>query len=341
MRRGRDGRSERERVAFLLAGGVRLVYYGTPILAVPPLLRLIEDGKPPSLVVTRRDRPSGRGLALAPSPVRAAAEARGIPVATPERAGAPEEIERLRALAPDVLVLVAYGQILSPGLLRLPKIGAINVHFSLLPRHRGASPIQAAILAGDREAGVTTMWMTEKLDEGPVFSSLSTPIGPEEDAGSLGGRLAELGARCLSETLTRIERGEIVRRDQDPSRATYAPKLTREDSRLLLADDPVRFTRKVRAFAPEPGAYLELERERIQILSAAPGSIGAEAGPGEPPGSVLALHRERGLAIRLSSGSVWLKSVRPSGRKVMDAFAYANGARIKPGGMLPVKDLAA
>ena len=316
---------------------MRLVYYGTPILAVPPLIRLIEDGKPPLLVVTRRDRPSGRGLALAPAPVRAAAEARGIPVSTPARAGDPEEIERLRALEPDLLVLVAYGQILSPEILRVPRIGAINLHFSLLPRHRGASPIQAAILAGDQETGVTAMWMTEKLDEGPVFSSLSVPIGPDEDAGSLGTRLAELGAGCLSETLSRIEGGGIVRRDQDPSRATYAPKLRREDSRLSLADDPVRFTRKVRAFAPEPGAYLELEGDRLQVLTASPGSIGAVPEPKGQPGVVLALDRERGLEIGLSQGSVLLKSVRPSGRKAMPAFAYANGARIKPGARLPVK----
>jgi len=316
---------------------VRLVYYGTPSLAVPPLIRLIEDGRPPLLVVTRRDRPSGRGLAVAPSPVRAAAEARGIPVSTPPRAGAPEEIERLRALDPDLLVLVAYGQILSPELLGVPRIGAINIHFSLLPRHRGASPIQAAILAGDQETGVTAMWMTEKLDEGPVFSSLSTPIAPDEDAGSLGARLAELGARCLSETISRMESGEIVRRDQDPAKATYAPKLKREDSRLSLADDPVRFTRKVRAFAPEPGAYLELEGERLQVLTASPGSVAALPDPGGLPGAVLALDRERGLEIGLAQGSVLLRSVRPSGRKAMPAFAYANGARLKPGARIPVK----
>ena len=174
---------------------MRLVYYGTPALAVPALTRLVDEGRSPLLVVTRRDRPQGRGLVAGPSPVRAAAEARGIPVATPARAGAPEELARLRALGPDLLLLAAYGQILSPEVLAIPRIGALNVHFSLLPRHRGASPIQAAILAGDRETGVTTMWMTEGLDEGPVFSSLRTPIGPEEDAGSLSARLAELGAR--------------------------------------------------------------------------------------------------------------------------------------------------
>src|SRR5882672_1063922 len=247
-------------IPVVLGGAVRLVFYGTPALAVPALARLAEEGTPPVLVVTRRDRPQGRGLATAPSPVRAAAEARGIPVATPARASAPAEVKRIASLEPDLLVLIAYGQILSPELLLVPRIGALNLHFSLLPRHRGASPIQAAILAGDEETGVTTMWMTEKLDEGPLFSSCRIPIGAEEDAGSLAARLAELGATCLSEALTRIERGEMVREIQDSSAATYAPKLAREDSRLSLLDAPSLFARKVRAFAPKPGAYLDLER---------------------------------------------------------------------------------
>jgi methionyl-tRNA formyltransferase len=273
--------------------------------------------------------------------VREAAESRGLPVATPARAGAPEELERLRALEPDLLVLVAYGQILSPELLALPRIGAINVHFSILPRHRGASPVQAAILAGDSSTGVTTMWMTEKLDEGPIFASLETPIGPEEDAGSLSARLAVLGATCLSETLARIGRGEIVREAQDSSRATVAPKFGREDARLTLGQDALSFTRMVRAFAPEPGAFLDLEREALQIVAAslgpdgAVGPAGGAAGEVESiPGAVLATDRERGLRLSLGQGSVWLRTVRPSGRKAMSGYDYANGARLKPGMLL-------
>ena len=314
---------------------MRLVYYGTPALAVPALTRLVEDGRTPMVVVTRRDRPKGRGLEIAPSPVRVAAEARGIPVATPVRAGAPEELEKLRALEPDLLLLAAYGQILSPELLAIPRIGALNVHFSLLPRHRGASPIQAAILAGDEETGVTTMWMTEKLDEGPLYSSCRTPIGAEEDAGALTARLAELGATCLSDTLTRIERGEMVREEQDSSRATYAPKIGREDSRLSLLDTPSLFTRKVRAFAPKPGAHLDLKSGGfLQVLAASPGS---SAG-GPAPGTVLALDRARGLEAALLQGSVWLRRVRQSGRNEMSGLDYANGARLTPGALLPVKE---
>jgi len=311
------------------------VYYATPALAVPALTRLVDEGRPPLLVVTRRDRPKGRGLEVAPSPIRVAAEARGIPVATPVRAGAPEELERLRALRPDLLLLAAYGQILSPELLAVPGIGSLNLHFSLLPRHRGASPIQAAILAGDEETGVTTMWMTEKLDEGPLFSSCRIPIGAEEDLGSLTARLAELGARCLSEALTKIERGEMIREEQDSSLATYAPKLARGDSRLSLLDSPSAFTRKVRAFAPKPGAYLDLARGgSLQILAASPG----ESAGGPAPGTVLALDRARGLETALDGGSVWLRWVRQSGRNEMSGFDYANGARLNPGSLFPVKD---
>jgi methionyl-tRNA formyltransferase len=315
---------------------MRLVYYGTPALAVPALARLVDQGRAPLLVVTRQDRPRGRGLEVTPSPVRTAAESRGIPVATPARAGAPEEIERLEALSPDLLLLAAYGQILSPELLRVPRIGALNLHFSLLPRHRGASPIQAAILAGDEETGVTTMWMTEKLDEGPIFAASRTRIDPDEDAGSLAGRLAELGARCLSESLDRIGRGEMVREAQDPSRATYAPKLRREDARLNLSLDPVAFTRRVRAFAPRPGAYLDLgEGGPLQVLAATPGAPPSGT-PAAQVGAALALDRERGLLLRLEAGSVWLRRVRPGGRKEMGGFDYANGARLSAGSRLPL-----
>ncbi len=325
---------------------MRLVYYGTPALAVPTLNRLVDEGRAPLLVVTRRDRPKGRGLTVGPSPIRAAAESRGLPVATPAKAGAPEEIERVRALKPDLLLLAAYGQILSPELLAVPRIGALNLHFSLLPRHRGASPIQAAILAGDTETGVTTMWMTERLDEGPLFASCSTPIGPDEDAGSLTARLAELGAACLSETLARVERGEAIRDAQDSSRATYAPKITRESTRLSLRDDPVLFSRKVRAFSPKPGAHLALgSGDSLQVLAATPGGAPAPgsavaSGSAPLPGTVLALDRERGLQVALGQGSVWLRRVRPGGRKEMGGQDYANGARLTPGARLPEEDHA-
>jgi methionyl-tRNA formyltransferase len=316
-----------------------LIYYGTPELAVPPLRRLVADGRAPRLVVTRPDRPKGRGLKTSPSPVKEAALALGLPVATPARAGAPEEIERVRALVPDLIVLAAYGQILPMALLEVPRLGALNVHYSLLPRWRGAAPIQAALLAGDAESGVTTMWMTAGLDEGPVFLARATPIEPGEDAGALGARLAALGAECLAESLDRIERGEIARAEQEHARATLAPKLRAADARLSLSDAPEAIARRVRALAPEPGAWLDLGAGgRLLVLAAAPGSATSS---GAATGTVLAVDRARGVEIALPTGSLWLSRVKPAGRQAMAASDWANGLRLKPGARVPIEDRAA
>ena len=308
---------------------MRLIYYGTPALAVPPLSRLVSEGRAPLLVVTRADRPRGRGMKSGKSAVREAAESMGLPVATPARAGAPDELERIRALSPDLLIVTAYGQLLPGALLEIPRKGAINVHFSLLPRHRGASPVQAAILAGDKETGVTTMWMTEGLDEGPIFLSRPTPIDEEEDAGTLGARLALIGAECLAESVARIEQGDGARREQDPAGATYAPKIAPDAGRLTLDRSADELVRRVRAFTPEPGAYLPHGAERLAVLSAE-----ADGDAGAPPGSVIALDRAKGIRIALARGSVWLRRVRPSGRRDMPGFDFANGARLRPGALL-------
>jgi methionyl-tRNA formyltransferase len=309
---------------------MRLVYYGTPAIAVPPLQELAASGRAPLLVVTRADRPKGRGLATGRSAVRAAAEAMGLPVATPRRAGAPEEIDRVRALTPDLLVVVAYGQILPRALLEAPKIGALNIHFSLLPLYRGASPVQAALLAGDPRTGVSAMWMTEGLDEGPVFETIETPIEPMEDAGALGARLARLGAECLSRALDRIERGEREGRPQDGARSTYAPKIAPDAGRLDLALDAGEIERRVRAYTPDPGAFFDTPSGRLTL-------IGAKAAPEEPgaaPGMVLGVDQERGLRIALAQGSIWIAALKPSGRRAMSGRDYANGARLKPGSSL-------
>jgi len=315
---------------------MRLVYYGTPALAVPPLLRLHQDGRAPLLVVTRPDKPQGRGQKIDVSPVRRAAESLGLPVITPERAGAADALDRLRALSPDLLIVAAYGQIFPPSLLTVAGLGALNLHYSLLPRWRGAAPVVAAILAGDAVTGVTTMWMTEGLDEGPTFSSLETPIDPDENAGTLGARLAALGADCLSETLGRIERGEILRTPQDSSRATFAPKVRAEDAALRLDETPESIARRVRAYAPEPGAYLPLTSGRLLVLAARPG----DAAPVAAPGTIVRQDPARGLEVALAAGTVWLRVVKPAGRREMSAVDYANGARLKAGSRLPLPERA-
>jgi methionyl-tRNA formyltransferase len=319
---------------------MRLAYYGTPEHAVPPLRRLVQGGLVPLLVVTRRDKPKGRGLTLSPSPVRAAAESLGIPVVTPERASGAEEVERVRSFAPDFLVVVAYGQILSPALLAVPRIGAVNLHFSLLPRHRGAAPVQAAILAGDEMTGVSTMWMTEGLDEGPVILERPEPIRPDDNTETLGARLAVIGAELLAESLELSMRGEAARHEQDHGRATYAPKVKTADARLSLEDDAPQLARRVRAYTPEPGAWLDLESERLVVLEAtadmAPALTDASAAA-PPVGAVLSVDRSRGIAVACGHGTLWLSSVRPAGRKEMSGSDYANGRRLRPGLVLPIR----
>jgi methionyl-tRNA formyltransferase len=320
---------------------MRLVYYGTPEHAVPPLRRLAQGGHAPLLVVTRRDKPKGRGLTVSPSPVRAAAESLGIPVVTPDRASAAEEVERVRSLAPDFLVVVAYGQILSPALLAVPRVGALNLHFSLLPRHRGAAPVQAAILAGDEMTGVSTMWMTEGLDEGPILLERPEPIQLDDNAGTLGARLAVTGAELLAESLELSARGTAGRHEQDHTRATYAPKVKTADARLSLEGDALELARRVRAYAPEPGAWLDLEFERLVVLSATadqtPALTDASALATPPVGAVLSVDRARGIRVACGQGTLWLSSVRPAGRKEMSGSDYANGRRLRPGLVLPLR----
>jgi len=328
---------------------MRLVFYGTPEFAVPPLERLVAAGRPPVLVVTRGDKPRGRGLALTPSPVGTAATALGLPAVTPARASAPGEIERVRALTPDLLIVIAYGQILSPELLAVPRMGALNVHFSLLPRHRGAAPVQAAILAGDAETGVATMWMTEGLDEGPIFLERATQIDPDENAGTLGARLTAMGTDLLIESLGLLERGTATRREQDPTLATYAPKIRTEDARLDVESSAASLARRVRAFTPVPGAWIDLEPDRLTVLeataNAAPGAAaGAPRGLDPlptPPGSIVAIDRARGLGLACGEGTLWLRRVRPAGRKEMSGADYANGTRLRLGAPLPLRAASA
>jgi len=315
---------------------MRLVYYGTPALAVPPLLRLHRDGRAPILVVTRPDRPRGRGLKTGASPVRRAAESLGIPVVTPERAGAADALAHLRALSPDLLVVAAYGQIFPPALLSTAPLGALNLHYSLLPRWRGAAPVQAALMAGDAESGVTTMWMTEGLDEGPIFLTRATPIDPDEDSGALGARLAELGAECLAETLDRLQRGEVVKTPQDAAKATLAPKVRPEDARVRLDEPAGLLARRVRAYSPDPGAYLALAGGRLLVLSAKPGVASTDAA-GVSPGTIVRVDPEQGIEVALVSGTLWLRRVKPAGRREMAAADYANGARLRPGSVLSLE----
>jgi methionyl-tRNA formyltransferase len=231
---------------------------------VPSLRALHAAGHEILLVITQPDR-RGHRMKVTPPPVKIAAQELGLPLLQPERVRDPEVVEKLRALAPDVLVVVAYGQIIPSSILSTPRYGAVNVHASLLPRHRGAAPIAGAILAGDRETGATIMKMDEQLDHGPILAVRRTEIGEREDARGLTERLARFGAELLVETLARLE--EIQPVEQDHSRATVAPRLRREDGELELAMPAEEMDRRVRALQPWPGATLPTARGRVKVLS--------------------------------------------------------------------------
>jgi methionyl-tRNA formyltransferase len=231
---------------------------------VPSLRSLHGAGHEIVLVITQPDRP-GHRMKVTPSPVKVAAEELGLPVLQPEKIRDQVVIARLRELMPDLMVVVAYGQIIPRDVLAVPAKGVVNVHASLLPRHRGAAPIARAILAGDDETGVTIMKMDEQLDHGPVLAARSTAIGTREDAAALTSRLAELGAELLVETLDRL--GDIDAVEQEHARATLAPRLRKEEGELELSMDAREIDRRVRALQPWPGVTLPTARGRVKILS--------------------------------------------------------------------------
>jgi len=244
---------------------LRVVFAGTAAFAVPSLRSLHAAGHDIVLVITQPDRP-GHRMKVTPSPVKTAAEELGLPVYQPEKVRDPAVISRLRELKPDVMVVVAYGQIIPPDVLAIPAArGVVNVHASLLPRHRGAAPIAHAILAGDRETGVTIMGMDEQLDHGPILATRKTVIGARENAAELTARLAEMGADLLVETLAHLDDIEPV--VQDHAAATVASRLRREDGELDWNLGAEEIDRRVRALQPWPGATLPTKRGRVKVLS--------------------------------------------------------------------------
>ncbi len=232
---------------------------------MPSLKALVDAGHDVQLVITQPDRPARRGMKLTPPPAKVAAQQLGLEVYQPERIRDPEAVERLRRLEPDLLVVVAYGQIIPPSVLEIPKHGAINLHASLLPRHRGAAPVAGAILAGDTETGVTIMRMDEQLDHGPILAKRATAIAAGEDAAALTSRLAEMGAQLLVETLARID--EIKAVEQDHALATVARRLSREDGQLEWSIGASEIDRRVRALQPWPGVTLPTKKGRVKVLS--------------------------------------------------------------------------
>jgi methionyl-tRNA formyltransferase len=298
-------------------GVKRLVFLGTPAFAVPALEAIVSAGYDVLCVVTQPDRPSGRGQALSASPVKRAARRLSLPVDQPERIRRPEAIQRIAVLKPDAMVVVGYGQIIPQSVIDIPPHGIINLHGSLLPKYRGAAPIQWAIANGDTRTGVTTMRIDAGLDTGDMLLKAETEIGPDETAVELGERLARMGAALLVETLAHLDR--IMPVKQDPEGAIYAPMLKKEDGQIDWRQPARTIHNRVRGFQPWPGAYTCFRGQQLHIWK----SHVAGAGEGKP-GALLT----RPLRAVCGEGTLQLIEVQLEGRKRIAAESFANGQRI-------------
>jgi methionyl-tRNA formyltransferase len=303
---------------------MRIVFFGTPHFAVASLQALVNSRFTVAGVVTQPDRPQGRSRSeLVAPPVKLAAQSEGIPVLQPIRPVGDVFTTSLRRLEPDLGVVVAYGHILRPEILSIPPRGMINVHASLLPRYRGAAPVQHAILRGETETGISIMQMEAGLDSGPVLHRTATDIGSEETAGALAGRLEDLGATALVEALSLISGGLARGQPQDDSRATYAPKIDRDMARLLWQRDATTLVRQVRAFDPAPGAWTMLNGCILKLF-------GAREVPGTgEPGSVLAAGDR--VVVAAGRGAVAVNEVQPAGKSRLPVEAWVRGRGISTG----------
>jgi methionyl-tRNA formyltransferase len=304
----------------------RIVFMGTAPFAVPSLQALRAAGHSLLAVVTQPDRVHGRGSAVRPGPVKVAAGEAGIPVMQPEKASHPEFIESVRGLGAELIVVVAYGQILRPALLEVPPLGCVNVHGSLLPELRGAAPVQWAIMRGCRETGVTTMYMDAGMDTGDMILQEREPIAPEDTAGTLGERLARKGARLLVETVRRIEAGSAPRVPQDNARATYAPLLRKENGAVDWSQPAAAVRNRIHGCNPAPGAFTTRQGQAVKLWRAEV----AERTEGAAPGTVLEGSGAE-LLVQAGEGAVRLLEVQPESRARMSGAEYRRGYQVRAG----------
>ncbi len=306
--------------------GYKIVFMGTPEFSVPTLKALFEEEEKVVAVVAQPDRPRGRGKKIVAPPVKIEAERHGCLVLQPEKAGREEFVEQIRELSPDLFVVVAYGHILSKKILSIPRIGAINIHASLLPKYRGAAPIQWAIINGEKETGVTTMWMDVGMDTGDMLMSSRVTIEPDDTAAALHDRLAITGAQLLIETINRLKDGALKPVSQNPDHATYAPMLKKEDGRIDWAKSASELDCFVRGMSPWPGAFTTVSGKTLKIYKVKVVSGHAEA----PPGATIPSFPGE-LYVATGKGILSLMEVQaPSGKrlKIQD---FLRGRPITPG----------
>ena len=290
---------------------------GTGEIGVPTLRALLKSEHPVVAVVTQPDKPAGRAQLIEPTPVKKTVTTANVQVLQPPRIKDPQAIEEIRALTPDVIVVMAYGQILPRDVLEIPKIVSLNLHASLLPRWRGAAPIQAAIAAGDREIGITVMYMDEGLDTGDILLQRTIDILPDDTGGSLQDRLAQIAPEALLESLRMLEKNSAPRIPQDNAQATWAPKLKREHGRIDWSEMAEAIERKIRAFNPWPGAFMEIGGRNLKIFSASVVNLGGE------PGEILKSENE--LVIAAGKGALLLGEVQLEGKRKMSAAEFLRG----------------
>lgn len=308
-------------------GGLRVVYFGTPAFAGPALEALIASPHVVVAVVTQPDRPRGRGQPITDAPVKATAVARGIPVLQPDRLTDPLFLDRIRALAPDVGIVAAYGRILPQALLDLPRLGLLNVHASLLPKYRGAAPVHRAVMAGEPATGVTIMRVVLALDAGPMLAARARPIGADETSEEVEHDLANLGATLLAEAVADLAAGHAVETAQDDSQATYAPRLTRADGEVDWRRPAIALHNQIRGLHPWPRAcsYLGGQRYVLHRSAVEPGPVRGE------PGEVM---RAAGDSLVIAAGGgtgLRLLAIQPEGKRSMGAREFLAGRRIPVG----------
>jgi methionyl-tRNA formyltransferase len=312
---------------------MRIVFAGSGTFGLPTLRALVEGGQEVAAIVTQPDRPSGRGQVVRAGPAKWFARERNIPILQPENVNSAASVRHIRALAPDLLVVIAFGQKIGPELLAMPKYGAINLHASLLPKYRGAAPINWAIINGDQETGLTVIAMTDQIDAGDILGQRATPIEPNETAGELHDRLSRLGARLVTEVVREIPLEEVGRRRQNESQASEAPRLRKADGQIDWNRPAPQVHNLIRGTTPWPGAFTGLApggaKTPLRIVIERAVMTQAAGSKGEP-GAVVAAGRE-GIDVATAPGVVRLLELTPAGKRKVTAADFVNGYRLEPG----------
>jgi len=307
---------------------MRIAFFGSPKTAIPSLEAILKAGHSVPLVITQPDKPSGRGKNIKPCPIKKYVEKNRIPVQQPQKIRNDKKcLEALKKINPDINVVVAYGQIIPPEIIYLPKHDSVNIHFSTLPKYRGASPVQWALLNGENETGITIFRLNEKMDQGDILAQKKVPIFPEENSAELGERLSEIGAEFLVETLSHINNIKPV--PQNHTEATYAPLIKKKDGEINWEKTAESIYNQIRAFFPWPSSFTFLHKKRIKIIKVK--NLKQKIDPSVSPGEIVNITK-KGMTVCCGQHTLLLiKELQPENKKPMSAFSFSLGAHINPG----------